>query len=498
MAADEGPTAFFHFAPDAPAGLTRRTPLALSPQNFTFATWLRLEADAAGAVGGAPLLALYGGDPDGTAPPPPGVAVLLRGGRLVVAAFAHGAHQTALGGACALAPREWHHVAVTIETPLLAGASTVTAHLDGKRIESESLRVARVDAVEFTAVAAAGAVPAADWPEPLEPLRAQLGTVHLFDTALTSSQARPAAARACRTTDAGTPWPQVLPLRCRWRASARSATATSARSRRPRCCCRRSARRATSPRSLVAPAPARPRGRTSPPPTCPATRATAASSMCPREVRFGQTLSQSGHTILWRHRLSARVQRATRKRRARALLPRGCASARVCGGVRRSLERCPGAHAPVETAATLLPGTRTLLATRPRHLLDAVGGVVAVLPLFLAAALPALPPPSGHLAAADEAAVVAASELPAGAGGRGGWLEAARRGEELALREYAAALRADHTPSARLLDAISTLQVRVFLSLCLCVRVCVCVCVRVCVPMSLQVGCSTQVAARCV
>lgn len=199
MAADAGPTAFFHLAPHAPAGLVRRSPLALSPQNFTFATWLRLEADAAGAVGGAPLLALYAGDPEDArgSTPPPGLAVLLRGGRLVVAAFAQGAHQTALGGACALAPRDWHHIAVTVETPLLAGASTVTAHLDGKRIEGESLRVARVDTVEYMSVAVAGTVPAADWPEPLEPLRAQLGTVHLFDTALTSSQVRSAVCDLC-------------------------------------------------------------------------------------------------------------------------------------------------------------------------------------------------------------------------------------------------------------------------------------------------------------
>jgi hypothetical protein len=108
----------------------------------------------------------------------------------------------------------------------------------------------------------------------------------------------------------------------------------------------------------------------------------------------------------------------------------------------------------------LLKGTSTLVATRPRHLLDAVGGVLALLPLFLLAALPVEPPASGHLAPADVDALVATSELPRSAGDSGeGDASTARREEAEAIADFASVLFSDVPPNVRLLAALSTLQV---------------------------------------
>jgi hypothetical protein len=118
-----------------------------------------------------------------------------------------------------------------------------------------------------------------------------------------------------------------------------------------------------------------------------------------------------------------------------------------------------GILAPTKSQAALLKGTKTLVATRPRHLLDSVGGVLALLPLFLLAALPVMSSTSGNITPADVDALVAMSELPQGGLTSDGSIEAARREEADAISDFSSVLCSDVSPSARLLTALATLQV---------------------------------------
>jgi hypothetical protein len=194
MAADAGPTAFFHFAPGQHTGIVRRSVVPCTLQNWTFATWLRLETSSSGAIGGVPLLTLFSADPEdlrvaGT-PCPAGAAIILRRKRLIVVSVANDTHRTVLGGSCDIVPRQWHHIVVTVETGVLSGASTVSAYLDGQKIESEMLKMARTESIEFLAVGMSVAMPCTDWPEPLQPLQAQMSVVYLFNQALSATKVK--------------------------------------------------------------------------------------------------------------------------------------------------------------------------------------------------------------------------------------------------------------------------------------------------------------------
>jgi hypothetical protein len=146
------------------------------------------------AVGGVPLLTLFSSDPEDSriagAPPPAGAAIVLRRKRLIAVSIANDTHRTALGGSCDITPRQWHHVAVTVETGVLAGGSTVTAYLDGQRIETDTIKIPRAEGVDFFAVGMPVALPAVDWPEPLQPLQSQMGVVYLFNSALSAAKVR--------------------------------------------------------------------------------------------------------------------------------------------------------------------------------------------------------------------------------------------------------------------------------------------------------------------
>lgn len=192
MAQDAGPASYLHFAPDPAAGLIRRAAVPLVLQNWSFVTWLRLETPhgTTPSTFGAALLSLFSSDPDcATAQPgagPSGVVLLVRDARIFAVSIDRNAHRVALGTSCQLVTRRWHHVAVTIETTgaLLQQPSTVTLFLDGQRIDSGLLRIAPASPVGFLSLAVQCGMPCADWPTPLEPLRAQLGSVYLFSQAL--------------------------------------------------------------------------------------------------------------------------------------------------------------------------------------------------------------------------------------------------------------------------------------------------------------------------
>jgi hypothetical protein len=87
--------------------------------------------------------------------------------------------------------------------------------------------------------------------------------------------------------------------------------------------------------------------------------------------------------------------------------------------------------------------------------------VLVLLPLFFLVDLPTTPPLSGYLTNADVDSLVAASEVAAGGTEEtSSRAEQARLEEEAALRDYASAVQEGYSPSARLLDTLSTLKVR--------------------------------------
>jgi hypothetical protein len=148
-------------------------------------------------------------------------------------------------------------------------------------------------------------------------------------------------------------------------------------------------------------------------------------------------------------------------------IPAACCHCTRAHAAPRASDSIAGVAKGSDASASMLPGTSMLHATRPRHLLHSLGGVLTLLPLFLLANLPSAAPPCGHLTNADVGALLDTSEivvtgdaLERVAGQKCGLDTAAGGHEAEALREFARPLMEGFGASARLLDAIATLQAR--------------------------------------
>lgn len=202
MAPVSGPAAFIHLSSPAggDSGFERHGSITPSPKGFTFATWLRLD-DAhtpTTASDGATLFACLSSDPakrTTSAQPPRGFVLLVRNACIHVETFdgARGGSGQLLGG-YRLRGAVWHHVVVThaVTSKLPLGSVSTCVYVDGVCVDREStLRVPRVErAYEYVAVGAAMAAPSDESARPFEALRGQLGSVYLFEDAITATQVR--------------------------------------------------------------------------------------------------------------------------------------------------------------------------------------------------------------------------------------------------------------------------------------------------------------------